>query len=397
MNSPVATERDRSPPRPKVVHVVVAGDIGGAERLLIDLASRPEQSCADHSIALMTPNPKLRKLLFDAGLKIHDRGPVRENPLAYIWRSLGPADVSWLVDVLSAERAGIVHVHTFGSHVIGVRAALRLRLPVVRTEHGIRHYLDVTCAPFRRWALERTGQVVAVSRFVADFVGRAAPYASHKLRVIRNGVDTVRFSPGAPPDSEPFTFVVASRLEPLKRVDLAIGAIAQVRHARLLIVGDGSARAALERLAHNLRLGDRVHFAGYHPDPRPIIAQAHAAINSCDSEGLGLSVLEAQAMAKPVIAIAAGGVPEVLQDGQTGWLVPEASVESLATSMNRAASDRGWCERLGANARRFVQQECRIESMCEAYAPLYDELFARPLSRPVAGPLLNTEPSRSIG
>src|SRR5690348_18428418 len=93
----------RSTMRPRVVHVVVAGDVGGAERLIVEMASRPEQSRANHSIALMTPNPMLRALFLDAGLKVHDRGPVRENPVAYLWRSFGPTDAAWLIGVLKTE------------------------------------------------------------------------------------------------------------------------------------------------------------------------------------------------------------------------------------------------------------------------------------------------------
>src|ERR1700683_5121331 len=107
--------------RPKVVHVIVAGEVGGAERLLMDLASRPEQSGADHCIALMTPSARLRERLHSAGLSIRDRGPVHENPLAYLWGSFGPTDFAWLVRVLAEERADLVHVHTFGAHVLGVR------------------------------------------------------------------------------------------------------------------------------------------------------------------------------------------------------------------------------------------------------------------------------------
>ena len=103
----------------RVVHVVVAGDIGGAERLLVDLASRPEESGAEHVVALLTTNRKLAAMFAKAGLSIRDRGPVRENPIAYLWRSFGPSDVAWLANVLCEERASIAHLHTFGSHVLG--------------------------------------------------------------------------------------------------------------------------------------------------------------------------------------------------------------------------------------------------------------------------------------
>jgi glycosyltransferase involved in cell wall biosynthesis len=371
--------------RPRIVHVVVAGDIGGAERLIVEMASRPEHSRADHSIALMTPNPKLRALFLDAGLTVRDRGPIRENPLAYLWRSFGPADTAWLVSTLEVERADIVHLHTFGSHIIGVRAARKLGLPVMRTEHGIRHYLDVTCSPFEPWAIRRTDRIVAVSQFVADFVAKSAPYARGKIRTVRNGIDTEHFRPAPRPDNGPFTFAVVCRLETLKRVDLAIRAVANLPKARLLIVGDGGARPSLEALAHKLRLGDRVCFAGYQSDPRSFIAKAHVVLNCCTIESLGLSLLEAQAMARPVMAISGGGVSEIIQHGRTGWLVAASPENDLTTAMAEAAADRERCVAMGENARKFVEQDCRIETMCERYADIYEHVIANRATAPAPG------------
>jgi glycosyltransferase involved in cell wall biosynthesis len=375
----------QSTTRPRVVHVVVAGDIGGAERLIVEMASRPEQSRADHCVALMTPNPRLRALFLDAGLQVRDRGPIHENPLAYLWRSFGPTDASWLINVLEAERADIVHLHTFASHIIGVRAARKLGLPVVRTEHGIRHYLDMTCSPFEPWAIRRTDTIVAVSQFVADFVASSAPYARDKVRTVRNGVDTNYFKPAQLPDDGPFTFAIVCRLEALKNVDLAIKAIANLPDTRLLIVGDGSARPSLEALVGKLRLGERVCFAGYQSDPRSFVAKAHVVLNCCTIESLGLSLLEAQAMARPVMAISGGGVSEIVQHGQTGWLVAASPKEGLATAMAVVTADRERCVAMGKNARKFVEQECRIETMCERYADIYDDVIANRASRRAAG------------
>jgi glycosyltransferase involved in cell wall biosynthesis len=366
--------RDRIAQRPKVVHVVVAGDIGGAERLLVDLALRPEQSGADHCVALMTPTPQLREMISAAGVTIRDRGPVRENPLAYLWRSFGPADVAWLEHILTDEGASVLHVHTFGSHILGVRAALRRRLPVLRTEHGIRHYLDPSCSLFRQWSLQKTDCIVAVSDYVGRFIERMAPYARTKLRVIRNGVDATYFHPQEPPGDGPFTFALVSRLEAWKRVDMVIRAVARVPHIRLRIAGNGSARSRLQALARELRVDDRVCFLGYRPDPRPVIAESHAAINSSRDEPLGLSVLEALAMQRPVVAFAGGGIPEIVQDGRTGWLVHQNSVEALAARLSEASANRQRAAALGSNARAFIDHECRIEDMCRGYASAYSEL-----------------------
>ncbi len=232
---------DRSGRR-RVVHVVVAGDIGGAERLLVDLASRPEASRAEHSIALMTPNRALARLFGDAGLRVHDRGPVRENPLAYLWRSLGPSDTAWLEGVLRDERASVAHLHTFASHVVGTRAARRANVPVIRTEHHIAYFTDPSTAPFTRWSLRRVDASVAISDYVARFVEKTMSGIGDRLHVVRNGVDTTYFAPRTSERAadDPFTFVVACRLEAWKGVDLVVEAIAKVDGARLVVVGDGA-------------------------------------------------------------------------------------------------------------------------------------------------------------
>jgi glycosyltransferase involved in cell wall biosynthesis len=325
----------------RVVHVVVAGDIGGAERLLVDLASRPALSHAEHSIALMTPNPELRAFFMRAGLRIDDRGPVRENPLAYLWRSLGPHDATWLGDLLSRERADIAHLHTFQSHVVGTRAAQRAGAKILRTEHHIQYFIDASTSPFTRWSLARADAVVAISDYVRDFVAETAPYAVPKMRVVRNGVDADYFGfREHAGDAGPFTFAVVCRLEPWKQVDLVIDALAEVPGASLAIPGDGSERGRLEALAPARGVADRVHFLGFWRDPRDAMARADAAVNSSRDEPLGLSVLEAQAIGRPVVAFAGGGIPEVVKDGETGWLVRERSAAALAARMREAASDR---------------------------------------------------------
>src|SRR5258707_2111993 len=106
---------NRLRPRPKVMHIAVAGTISGAERFLANLAARPEASGADHCVALMTPNPQLRAMLLDAGLSVRDRGPVQEHPIAYLWRAFGPADLTWLVRAIGEERASILHLDTVRS------------------------------------------------------------------------------------------------------------------------------------------------------------------------------------------------------------------------------------------------------------------------------------------
>ena len=218
--------------RERVVHVVVAGEVGGAERMLVELAARPDATGADHVVALMTPSDRLRATFVRAGLRIHDRGMVREGPVATIVRALGPGDVAWLEGVMREERATVAHVHTFGSQVVGTRAAMRARVPVVRTDHSTRAYDDPTCWPFSRWALARADAVGGGSERVRRGALGRAPWVAGRSRVVLPGVDVTRFTPGPRATCGAARFAVVARLERRKAVDLAVRAVRRVAERR---------------------------------------------------------------------------------------------------------------------------------------------------------------------
>jgi glycosyltransferase involved in cell wall biosynthesis len=355
----------------RVMHVVVGGDIGGAERLLVDLATRPSKTGALHQVALLTPNPSLARYFDAAGLAVHDRGRVRENPLAYLMRSLGPRDVAWLAGLMVRERIDIVHTHTFGSHVLGTRAARRAGRPQVRTEHHVMHYFDPSCSPFTRWAAARTDRFVAVSRYVAQVLARTAPEVAARTAVIHNGVDPAYWSPRVRPATGPFSACVVSRLTGWKRVHLVVEAAARAR-VELVVVGDGEERRRLEALAR--RIAAPVRFVGYQADPRPWLAACDIVVSASSDEPLGLSLLEALSMERPVVAYSGGGVPEIVEHGLTGWLVGEASADAFARALDTARRERQELPSMGARARRFVIEQIDIDRMCQGYADIYDAL-----------------------
>jgi glycosyltransferase involved in cell wall biosynthesis len=350
------------------MHVVVGGDIGGAERVVVDLATRPDVTGADHVVALITPNRALAGYFGKAGVRVHDRGPARENPLAYLYRSLGPSDVAWLADRIATDAIDVVHTHTFGSHVLGTRAARRVRRPQVRTEHHVMHYFDASTSPFTRWAAERTDRFVAVSEYVKRVLVDAVPRLGARMAVVRNGVDTAYFSPRARGDGD-FCLGIVCRLTNWKRVHLAVEAAA-LAGVDLVIIGDGEERARLEALAR--QRGARARFVGFQPDPRPMVAACDAILSTSESEPLGLSVLEALAMERPVIAFAAGGIPEIVENDATGMLVSDPTAAALAQAIERARGDRPWLEQLGIRGRRFVVEHCSIDRMCQGYAAEYE-------------------------
>ena len=353
------------------MHVVVAGDIGGAERLLVDLATRPADTGADHQVALITPNRALLAYFEAAGLRVHDRGPTRENPVAYLARTFGSRDVEWLVSLLARQRIDLVHTHTFGSHVLGTRAARRARLPQLRTEHHVMHYFDPSCSAFTRWAVARTDRVVCVSEYVRRVLLETVPAVADRAVVVRNGIDTSYWSPLPRSEASAFRAGIVCRLTAWKRVHLAVRAAA-IAGAELVIIGDGEKRKALEALAR--KRGAAARFVGHQRDPRPFLADCDVTMSTADKEPLGLSVLESLSMERPVIAFDGGGIPEIVQHEQTGWLVRSPTPEAFAAALERARGDRERLRAMAESGRRFAIEQGNRDRMCAGYAAAYRSL-----------------------
>lgn len=365
--------------RLRVLHVVVAGDLGGAERLVANLASRPARSRADHVIALVTANPKVSALFSSAGLKVHQRAK-GHGPLSDVWRSFGPALVDWLQQIAERESAHLLHAHTFGSHVVSARVAARRGMPVLRTEHGVTHYGDLSCAPFRHWTARHTHRIVAVSQYVARIVARHLPEIVQRIRVVPNGIDTEHFGPSPPPERVPFTFAITARLVPWKQIHIAIEALSRIPDVRLDVAGEGSEAERLRNLARKRGVEDRVRFLGFCADPRGVLAASHAVLNCSRDEGLPLAVLEAASMQRPCVAFPVGGTAEVVRDGETGWLSQDCSTDSFVAAMTAASRDPRRAAEYGVNARERAVSQFGIDMMCEAYADLYAELAGKSLA-----------------
>ena len=359
-----------------IVHVVVAGEVGGAERMLVDLASAgPDR----HAVALVTPSDRLRVLLREAGLPVEDRGPAREGPFTYLGRSLGPRDVAWLERVLREARADVVHVHTFASQVLGTRAAARVGARLVRTEHSTRVFDDPSCWPFSRWSLRRADASVAISDHVRRRALERAPWAAPRLHVVPNGIDVARFSAVPLPEaaSGPLRLLALGRLDRRKGLDIALEALAEVPGPVLEVVGEGEERARLEARARALGLAERVRFSGFAADVRPAIGRAHALLSSARTEGLGIALLEGMAMSRGVVALPTGGVPEFVRDGETGWLAYGSAPSALARAIREADRDRATLATRGERARELVTRAYDLRAMREGYARVYAAVLGR--------------------
>jgi glycosyltransferase involved in cell wall biosynthesis len=172
------------------------------------------------------------------------------------------------------------------------------------------------------------------------------------------------------------TGVIVARLDRLKGHDVLLKALAWMKEdAELLIVGDGPERGALEVLAAELGVQDRVRFAGFRKDVPDLLAASDFFVLPSRTEGLPLSVLEAMAHGLPSIATPVGGVPEALNGEECGILVPVDDVHRLAAVMGTLVGDPQLRRRLGAAAETRVRKHFSFAAMTDAYDSLYRRLL----------------------
>jgi glycosyltransferase involved in cell wall biosynthesis len=218
---------------------------------------------------------------------------------------------------------------------------------------------------------------VASARRMEDFyaLGR------HTVRSVPNGVpDRVPQTQTVAPQSAQLRIASVGRLDAMKAHDVLLRAIAQVDDTHLTIWGDGAERSALETLALDLGLGDRVALPGWVDDPSEQLPDVDVFVLPSRSEGFPLAIVEAMLAARPVIATRVGSVAEAVLEGETGLLVEKDDVAGLANALRRLKDDAALRDRLGQQGRAIAAAEFTAQVMAQRYEQLWRELVARPRS-----------------
>jgi glycosyltransferase involved in cell wall biosynthesis len=147
-------------------------------------------------------------------------------------------------------------------------------------------------------------------------------------------------------------------------------------NARFIVCGDGELREALRSQAARLGIERAVTFAGFRKDVPSLLGFFDIFVMSSHLEGLNTSILDALAMRLPVVGTDAGGIPEIIRDGQTGRLVPARDPGSLAAAICDLIGDREEARRLGEGGRRWVEEEFTCGRMVEGNLAIYRKLLA---------------------
>lgn len=381
----------------RIVHAIARLNVGGAALSVLELAA--EQQRRGHGVLVVAGRipPGEESLEHLAGeLAV----PYRHLPS--LQRELSPAadtrTVAELRKLLRTERPDVLHTHTSKAGATGRVAALlagRARPPVIVHQfhgHVLTEYFDPGREQLYRLverALARSsGALVAVSTEVRDDLVRLGVAAPEKIRVIAYGFDLDRRLAAAPDagaatrrrlgiGADAFVAGWAGRLTQIKRPLDLVRVATTVAGTTLVLAGDGELRPDVERLAAELGVGGRVHLLGYVDRVAELYASFDAFLLTSANEGTPVVAIEALAAGVPVVATDAGGTRTVVDDGETGFVVPVGDVASLAARLERLRDEPGLRDRFAAAGRRRMRERFSTSRMADEVDALYRELLTR--------------------
>ncbi|MGH2417004.1 MAG: glycosyltransferase family 4 protein [Candidatus Limnocylindria bacterium] len=371
--------RSRSHPRPRILQLLATGGNGGAQESYTGLLLRLDRSRYD-----------VRALSLSAGSAVQ-----RLRALGIAVDVIDEADdalaVRELVAWLRREEIDLVHAHMYRAELLGTRAAVAAGTPVIMaTVHSsrVRSPEDTALLASLTPSMDR---LIVPSDSIEAKV-RAEGREGARFAVIPNGVDLSRFATPAPacglrseleiPRDAPLIGVVA-RLEPEKGHHHLIDAMPAILEACpdawLVIVGEGSQADALAARATALGpdVAERIVFTGRREDVSALTADLTVAVAPSLREAQGISILEAMARRRPVVASAVGGIPEVITDGVDGLLVPPRDPAALADAIGSLLARPALVERIGEAGYRTVAERFSIDAQVKRIEAVYDEELAR--------------------
>jgi glycosyltransferase involved in cell wall biosynthesis len=357
----------------RVLHVDTERGWRGGERQTLWLAAEMAKRGHESVVAARQGEP-LAARASAAGLSVVDCRPVSELDPRAAWR---------LRHEIVSRRIDVVHAHTAHAVAIGAMATLATGVPLVvarRVDFPLRGNAGT------RWKYGRAARIVSVSNAVANVLV-AGGVARSRIDVVPDGVDLRRTvepataatlaACGVAPN-HPLVVQVAQLVghkDPLNFVRAMAYANRGSTKLQALLVGDGPLRPEVTDEIRRLSLVDVIHLTGFRDDADSLLAAASVACLSSREEGMGSVLLDAMAFGRPIAATIAGGIPEVVVDGESGLLAERENPEALGTAIARLANDRALADRLAEGGRRRVR-EFSVERMTDRTIAIYERVTA---------------------
>ena len=358
----------------RVVHVETGRHLYGGAQQVVYIAAGLQQRGID-SILVCPPRSEIAAAARAVGVAVVELDCAGDLDLGFAWR---------LRQRLAELQPDIVHCHSRrGADFLGGQAAAMLKIPAIvsrRVDNRERRLVSMLrYRNFRR--------VIAISAAIAAVLLEAG-LSSDKLSVIRSAVDVDKFADAADRRrlwdefeiaEDQIAVACAAQLIERKGQRYLLQAVARLAAdfpaLRVVLFGQGPDEDALRSQCTDMQLDGIVRFAGFRDDLDDYLGAFDLLAHPATMEGLGVIVLKAQAAGVPAIASSAGGLPEVIVDGETGLLVPPADVDALTAALSKLLDDSALRARYAEAARAHAAASFTLDAMIDAHVDVYNAVL----------------------
>jgi N-acetyl-alpha-D-glucosaminyl L-malate synthase BshA len=294
---------------------------------------------------------------------------------------------SEMARVTKRENLDLLHVHYALPHATAAQLAREITSkPYVTTLHGSDVTIlgsDPSYEPTNTMSIEHSDAITTVSKYMAQEAKNNLGIEK-EIKVIPNFVDHELYQP-APcqmidnPHQRAITLVHVSNFRPVKRIEDLIYSMCIITKkepdAQLILVGDGPERHRIERLIDKLDLRRNILVTGYRSDVAAMMNCADALVLCSETENAPLTILEGMSCGLPIIATNVGGIPEQVQDGKNGFIVPVKHPEEIAEAALKLNADENLLAVMGANARKTVLERYTKDKVIKEYIEVYESIL----------------------
>jgi glycosyltransferase involved in cell wall biosynthesis len=365
-------------PKMTVLHLF-SGDLwAGAEVMILNLLTELKNDPRMEIFALSLNEGILTERLRKAGIET-DVISEADHPLPKIWLKA--------VRLCRGRRIALIHSHRYKENILALLLAKSIGTKqLVSTLHGLSE--TPTMAGMQEvssdlktkvdyFLLKRFfSRVVAVSEEMKNVLVGKYHFRPERISVIRNGVPIPSLgSSSVPPMGGPIHIGTVGRMVAVKDYTLFLDVAAELRrqtsNVRFSILGEGPLKEQLIQKALDLKINDAVAFLSPRSDPFPFYRSLDIFVNTSFHEGIPLSILEAMACRKPIVAPKVGGIPEIVEQGRSGFLVEERETKAFVQPLLMLIQDRPLRERMGESGLKRVQADFSGSTMAEEYQKIY--------------------------
>lgn len=362
----------------KILILTTHLNIGGIAVYISSLAASLVRR--GHRVIVLSSGGDMQKQIIRSGashIKIDIKTKSELSPKLWLkaWR---------LCSIIKREKPDVIHAHTRVTQVLGYLLSKRFRIPYVSTCHGF-FKPRLSRKLFGCWG----DRVIAISEAVREHLIRDFGLERKRIELIHNGIDVYRFRYQFPKDQVDCTKRILGlgnenvvgtlgRLSTVKGIDNLIHAYGSSpvlnEKTKLLIVGSGPDEERLKTIVRDLDIEDRVRFVESNLDTPSLLSVMDVFAFPSIQEGLGLSLIEAMASGRPVVATDVGGIRSLVKNNETGLLTRRGDRRALAAAINRLLDDEKLRDKLGSNSKKLVHEEYTVEKMADKTEKLYKDI-----------------------